>query len=252
MLQIRHLWPGVLSFMLLLTLMLTTTRPTEACEPWPDYWFVETFAIESGEWPEAITVAVSPESTVRGYLSIENNSATPLYILPRAARQHIIATEEPIFAWEGMLAEESAAEEYLLSDQVPGLAAYILTAGQYASLTLYIKDLPTLDPRLEDRNVLDFTRLGFVEMPAGQRSELLLVYDGDLYEITFTISYKLNPNFAPGDCSQEDDNFEATKAAKSAHTNAQTTSASSLLVMGIILILVFGIVGWLNWQARSS
>ncbi len=252
MLQIWHLWPGVLSFVLLPTLLLTTARPAEACEPWPDYWFVETFAIESGEWPETIIVAVNPESAVRGYLSIENNSATPLYILPREARQNIIATEEPIFAGEGMLAEESAAEEYLLSDIVPGLAAYILTAGQYASLTISIEELPSLDPRLEDRNVLDFTRPGFVEMPAGQRSKLLLVDDGELYEVTFTISYKLNPNFAPGDCSQEDDYFDATKAAESVHTNATTTSTSSLLVMGLILILVFGIVGWLNWQARSS
>lgn len=201
MFQIRHFWSGVLSFVLLSTLLLTTACSAETCEPCPDYWFVETFAIESGEWPEAISVAVNPGSAARGYLSIKNNSDIPLYIFHREARQNIIVTEEPAFAGEEMLAEEYAAEEYLLSDKVPELAAYILTSGQYDSLILSIEGLPTLDPRLEDRNVLDFTRPGFVEMPAGQRSELLLVYDGELYEVTFTISYKLNANFAPVDCS---------------------------------------------------
>ena len=201
MFQIQQFWLRVLSFLLLPTLLLTTACSAETCEPWPDYLFVETFTIESGEWPDAIIIAVKPESAARGYLSIENNSDIPLYIFPREARQNIIVTEEPAFAGEEMLAEEYTAEENLLSDKVPGLAAYVVTAGQYDSLTFSIEELLIIDPRLEDRNVLDFTRPGFVEMPAGQRSELLLVYGGELYEVTFTISYKLNANFAPVDCS---------------------------------------------------
>lgn len=250
MMQIRHIYLGALALWLLSILLLTTARLAEACEPWPDHWFVEILAIESGEWPAAIKVAVNPESAVRGCLAIENNSAIPLYILPRQARQNIIVTKEPIFAGEEMLAEESAAEENLLPDRVPGLAAYILSAGQYASLNISIEELLILDPRLEDRNVLDFTRPGFVEMPASQRSELLLVYDGELYEVTFTISYKLKPNFAPGTCGQGDE--EATQAAESARTNASAVSTGSDLVVGIILTLVCGILGWLIWRARRQ
>jgi hypothetical protein len=225
----------IVSFALITTLLFLPHR-IRACEPRPDYWFTEIYNISDILLPENIVIKLSPRPSTRGYLQIYNDSEIPLYILPQDARAIIMVTEEPALAEDG-LTEENKPETILLIDQVPELAIYTVTSQ--APLYLDTKNLPTLVPYIEDRNITDFNRPGFISLPITQRGEFHLVYGKQIFSIQFSISYALNGNFNPEDCGK---GIESTTQQETSFAKNQNSLISNTIVVSLIFLLTLGAI----------
>lgn len=191
------------AIVLQLAVLVVAVFPARAsdCEPQPDYWFGEIFTVKAERMPDGVSVTPSPGDAVRGYIRIENTTSELLYVLPGEALREVIVTEEPPISDGGKVEEDYIPEEHLLLEKVPELAAFAVTAGTPRQLG--ISELTVLMPGFVDHNVLDMTRPNFLNLPNGQFTTFYLVYAGELYPVTVTIRYRINPAFNPVLCPQE-------------------------------------------------
>ena len=227
-----------LAFLILfLGAFLSSSQTAWACEPRPDYWFAEIFSIGSMLLPENVIIELSPRNSAKGYLLIHNNADAPLYVLPQDERATILVTKEPSIAEDG-LAEETTPEEILLIDQVPALAAFVVT--KETPLRLDNENLPALVPYIEERNVLDFNRSGFVYLPITQRGEFHLVYEEQIFSVQFAISYALNENFNPQVCGAEIEPVAQQEVILA--NDAKSSIVASTIAFSLISIFTLGAI----------
>jgi len=220
---------------ILLAMLLSNIQIAWACEPQPDYWFAEVYNIGSMLLPENVSIELSPRNTGKGFLVIHNDFETPLYVLPQDARAAILVTQESAIAEDG-LAEENTPEEILLIDQVPNLAAFVIT--NEAPLRLDVEIFPALVPHIEDRNILEFSRPSFVYLPITQRGEFHLVYNEQIFTVQFTISYALNKNFSPVVCGKEIEPVTQQEVTFAEESN--NSILISTISFGVILLITLG------------
>ena len=223
-----------------------------ACEPTGDQWFVESFTLEEARLPEAVLIQAAALDRYGSYVHVENLSNEPLYIVPRDALQIITFLESTSISNTdqenigGLLIEESSL------DQVPGLAAYVLPSEKYPSgVVLYFSALEELDPQLVDQRNWDFSpRPSGVGIPQDDYSIIILVYGGKLYEIPFTITYRINENFSADDCSKWWSSMEATEQARYEATQAAIEETAKerrsfygplLIFLVVVMVLVWAI-----------
>ncbi len=218
------------------------------CQPEPDYWFLETYHAETEALPEIISIHASPPHVERGYFQLENHADAPLYVLPLDAAAAVTVTETPALAAE-LPDEENPPEEQLVFEKVPDLAVYMVEAGE--SLRLDINTLPKLVPYLEDRNILDVDRPGFVRLPMTQRGAFHLVQGKQLFSVPFAISYALNQNFSPVNCESTDIETR-TEEIVSAGQQPPTATFVSTLAFVFLIVLVALAVLWLQQQRGKS
>ena len=173
--------------MLLLVMgaMLLGASPVRALEPSQDYWFIETLTVGDVELPAGVVIRASdPKVQPRGFLTLENQTETLLYVLSLGYKDVlVIKTPDPNYKNRVNGAHE--------------VASYLVAPDRPANLGM--EALTDLDRDLEDRNMLSFDPPpANVPIPAAQSSELLLVYDDQVLVVPFTVSYALNTNFDNG------------------------------------------------------
>jgi hypothetical protein len=243
-----NLWRGLVLLSLFVSTFQGVTPPPSTCKPQPDYWFLEVFHLGEVDLPAGVSVSTSPRGSARGYLKINNAADSPLYVLPNSARQSIIETAEPQIGDEDLLEGEYEVEQFVLLERVPELAVYTVDDTQESGLRLDIQKLGVLESGLVDRNVLESSRPSFVILPPAQRLKLLLVFDGTLYEIPYTLSYQLNEGYAPKVCPQMDVAIKQTESPGFDATPESPLSPilnSSTLVFAIMLVAALVIAVWI-------
>lgn len=237
--------------MLILSLMLIfLPHPATAqadCQPEPDYWFLETYHAETKALPESISIHTSPQHVERGYFQVENHADAPVYVLPRDADAAVMVTATPSLDAD-LPSEENPPEKQLVLEKVADLAVYVIEAGE--SLHLDIDTLPKLVPYIEDRNILDVDRPGFVRLPMAQRGAFHLVQGEQLFSVPFAISYALNQDFSPVNCEatevEEKTKEVISYVQKPAPATIVSTAAFVIMTIFVALALL-----WL-WQRRGK
>ena len=177
-------------------------QPAE-CTPRADYWFLEAYEINSIKpaLPIEIQVDLSPMDR-RGYLRITNSGEGLLYLLPRDAYADVVVESRGLDISDALADEDQVSQTVFLVDLVPAHASAAIETGQ--ELVLDIDNIPRLvDDRLEDHNILTESWSSFIVIPPPLRTELYLVYGEQIYEITFTIRYRLNMGFEGKNCSAD-------------------------------------------------
>jgi hypothetical protein len=217
------------------------------CQPEPDYWFLETYHAETGALPESISIHTSPPHVERGYFQLKNHADVPVYVLPLDAAESVTVTETPSLGAE-LSDEGNPPEEQILLEKVPNLAVYVVEAGE--SLRLDIDTLPNLVPYIEDRNILDVDRPGFVRLPMAQRGAFHLVQGERFFSVPFAISYALNQNFSPVNCEASEAEHRAEEIAPVEQPPATDTIIST--VAFVILTLLVALALLLLRQQRGK
>ena len=243
---------GMNALMLILALgLILFPQPVTAeadCQPEPDYWFLETYHAETGSLPESISLLASPPHVERGYFQLENHADVPIYVLPLDAAASVTVTETPSLGAE-FSDEGNPPEEQVLLEKVPDLAFYVIEIGE--SLRLDIDTLPKLVPYIEDRNILDVDRPGFVRLPMTQRAAFHLVQGEQFSTVPFTISYALNQDFSPADCASSEAVHRAEEIAPVEQTQATATFVSTVAVVFLTLLVALALL-WLRQQRGKS
>ena len=218
--------------------MLYKTAPVEASELRKDYWFNETITIGDIDLPTGVVVRTSdPENKPRGYLSLENQTETLLFVLSLGYKDVLVMTT-PDPNWKNRVNGAHEVASYLVAPDRPAV--------------LGIEALAELDRDLEDKNVLSFDPPPEeVAIPAEQSSELLLVYDGQVIIVPFTVSYEINSEF--DNCKQADHPWTATNDAVAAPTQHAGTAPEAgarnqALFIGFLGIAGMLMIGWLIWR----
>jgi hypothetical protein len=217
-------------------------HPAMACEPYPDYWFVETFKVEEVALPEGVEILASdPAAQERGYLSLNNQTETLLFVLSLSYKD-VLVMETPDPNWKSRVNMAHEVASYLVVPDRPTI--------------LDMEKLTDLDRNLVDRNVLELNPPpADVVIPAAQHSELLLVSGEQVIEVPFTLTYTLNTNFESGadGCVQwplsvqSTDNANAT-ATQQVEASAVRAARDTRLVIGLVGVTILMIVGWLVWR----
>lgn len=226
---------GVSTLLLVAVGMLSGARPASALESGKAYWFVETLSVNEVALPAGVVIRTSdPASSPRGSLILENQSETLLFVLALNYKDALVmATPDPDWKARMNLAHE--------------VASYLATSTRPAYLDM--PALTDLDPHLVDRNVLALDPPpADVVIPAAQKSELLLVYDMQVFQVPFTVSYALNTGFH--NASQTPTQWlaqaqvtdgaraAATQQARAAAERAQTNKMIVLGLAGLAAILI--------------
>ena len=206
----------------------------QECQPQPDYWFAEVYQLVlPDELPATLTITPSPKVVAHGYLTIVNHGDAPLYVLAASSLGELIVTAEAALPDEG-LSGELTPEAILQAARAPALAAYVVETG--ASLRLDSTSLTTLIPHIEQRNVRDITRPGFVILPITQRGQFLLVYEDQLFTVGVTISYALNESFAPQACGHT---AQPPAAIEIPNKGAATHTLSGMVTLVLLALTVW-------------
>jgi len=183
--------------------MLLGASSVNAFEPRKDYWFIETLTIGDVELPAGVVIRTSdPKIQPRGYLILENQTETLLFVLSLGYKNVLVMTT-PDPNWKIRV---NAAHE---------VASYLVAPDRTGYLSM--EALTDLDRDLEDRNMRTIAPPSEnIPIPAAQSSELLLVYDGQVIVVPFTVTYALNTDFTNG-----------SEAYQHWMANAQTTVNTS-------------------------
>jgi hypothetical protein len=207
--------------------------------PAMDYWFIETLKVGDVELPAGVDIIASnPSMQTRGYMLLNNRTETLLYVMSLGYKDGLVmATPDPI--WK---ARVSGAHE---------AASYLAALDRPAYLT--IEALTDLDHNLVDRNVLsNDPPPEDVSVPAAQKSELLLVYGGQVIEVPFTLAYLPNTHFGNGLEADKNSmaNIQATENARVTATRQAQVSAvvrmrNDVLLVGLAGTAVLLIAIWL-------
>jgi hypothetical protein len=228
--------------LLFLVAMHSAASTARASEPKIDYWFIETLSVSDVDLPAGIEIFTSnPPSQPRGSLVVTNRTETLLFVMSLRYKDVLVmATPDP-----GFKAQLNAAHE---------VASYLVAPNRPAYLS--IEALTDLDQNLADRNVLTFDPPPTdVSIPTAQSSELLLVYDGQVVEVPFKLTYTLNTRFNNGTGANLNGvmNTQATddataKATQKAETFASDVMRNNIKVIGLVGVAVLFIAGWLVWR----
>jgi len=238
--------------MLLLFLGLSPFRHplgvNTACQPQPDYWFLETYRAETETLPESLSLLASPPHVERGYFQLENHADAPVYVLPLDAIASVTVTETPPLAAE-LSDEDNPTEEQVLLEKVPDLAVYVIENGE--TLRLDIDTLPKLVPYIEDRNISDVDRPGFVRLPMTQRGAFHLVQGEQLFTVPFTISYALNEDFSPVNCESSDIEKRAEENVTVEQQPATATFVSTVAVVLLTILVALALLWFRQLRGKS-
>lgn len=220
-------------FALLIALGALPNAPAaRAYEPQRDYWFSEAITVGDTQLPDGVSVHASdPASQPRASLVLENQSDQPLYVLSLSYKPVLVmATPDPL--WKSRLA---GAHE---------VASYFVAAGKPRYLDM--EALADLDPALVDRNVLSMDPPpGNLPIPAGQNSQLLLVYGEQVLLVPFSIRYSLNAQFDSGSQAYQvfmanvQASNDASTTPVAAATQAQVTLQNGIAFGMVSLVVVF-------------
>ena len=143
-------------------------------------------------------------------------------------------------------------------DMAHEVASYLVSSSR--PLYLNMDGLTDLDSNLVDKSVLAFDPPPEnVTIPNAQRSELLLVYDGQVIEAPFTVSYTLNKDFNYGSESYQTstENVPATEITRAAATPQEVASEarverSTMIVVGLLGVAALFAVGLLAWRRAGQ
>lgn len=235
-------WVSVI--LLILATSQLTVPPVRAYEPGRDYWFIEQITLGSTTLPEGVIIGTSdPARSPRGYLILENQTKTPLYVMSLNYRDVLVmVTPDPDWKTRVNLAHEAAS--YLVRPDKP---AY-----------LQMDALIDLDPSLVDHNVLTFDPPSAeLTIPTPQSSELLLVYAENAIEVPFTITYNLNQGF---DHSSEANQagleniqtMESTPAIQQAELSTAQGARNNAILLSLAGAAVLLVSGWFLWKRSGK
>ncbi len=223
----------------------TQSISAQECTPITDYLFLEEYQINKiePELPPELHIDRAPLGK-RGYLQIINQANQPAYLVPRSEYTAIITESSSTGDIEGLAEDDLSSEIILLPEVVPGHASLIIEEN--ASFELNIQNIPSLvDDRFEDHNIVTGSRDSFIVVPPPQRTDFYLVYAEQLYEITFTITYKVNTGFEGVTC--EDQTLVPTQVVQ---VEAGTPSEQSIAywALGILIVIFLAIFLTLGWK----
>jgi hypothetical protein len=232
---------GVLgSLLLIMGGMLSSTTSVRAFEPNLDYWFTETFTIGDTELPGGVSISTSdPGTSPRGYLILQNKTNTLLFVLSLAYKD-VLVMATPDASWENRV------------NGVHEVASYLVTPERSAVLDM--EALVDLDHTLKDQNVLDYELPEEdVPTPDSQSSELLLVFEGQVIEIPFMVSYAPNAEFDNGMAANQAwmESVDTFKATQQAEVSAGRVATNTLIGAGLFIVSAALIFGWLIWRGLS-
>jgi hypothetical protein len=207
-----------------------------------DYWFIETLMVGNAELPEGVIIRASdPEASPRGHLILQNQTKPLLFVLSLGYKDVLVmVTPDP--NWRTRV---NAAHE---------VASYLVTPDQ--PVYLGMEALTDLDHDLQDRNVLaSEPPAEDIPIPAAQDSELLLVYDGQVIVVPFTISYALNLDFNPASevhqqqkADPQTTNNAGSITKYSSEVSVTRIMGNNMLVIGLVVGLLLLIIGWRLWR----
>jgi hypothetical protein len=226
--------------------MLFSARLVSASEPGMDDWYIETITVDNVELPEGISIQpCPPDVKAQGCLKLENSTEAILYILSLNYKDILVMqTPDPI--WKSRVGMAHEVASYLVSPSRP--------------LYLNMDALTDLDRNLVDKSVLAFDPPPEnVTIPNAQSSELLLVYDGQVIEVPFTVSYALNKDFDHGSGAYQT-STENVPAIEVANTTATPQAVASeaqgerntVIVIGLVGAAALFAMGWLAWRRVSQ
>ena len=222
--------------------MLFSARLVRASEPGMDEWYIETITVDSVPLPEGIGIhPCPPEVETQGCLKLANNTETILYIMSLNYKD-ILVMQTPDPKWKLRVNMAHEAASYLVSSSRP--------------LYLNMDALTDLDGNLLDKNVQAVNPPPeSVSIPSPQSSELLLVYDGQVIEVPFTVSYVLNKDFGHGSGASQvsTENVPATEIASATVTPQAVVSQalaerSTVIMIGLVGVAALFVAGWLAWR----
>jgi hypothetical protein len=204
--------------------MLSEAHLVRAFDPKANYWFNETLTVGKVELPSGVAIRTSdPAAQPHAYLILENQTETLLYVLSLGYKDVLVmATPDPNWKARVNIAHE--------------VASYLVAPNRPAKLS--VEALIDLDRNLVDRNVLTLTPPPTaVSIPTEQKSELLLVYNGQVIEVPFTIAYALNTNFDTG--------LEGANTLGTDNANAPATPPMEASPAHVVwnAVLAIGLVG---------
>lgn len=228
----------------------TQSISAQDCTPTTDYLFLEEYQINKiePELPPELHIDNAPLSK-RGYLELSNQGNQPAYLVPRSEYPAIITESSSTGDIEGLAEDDLSSEIILLPEEVPEHASLIIEEN--SSFELNIQNIPSLvDNRFKDHNIITGSRGSFIVVPPPQRTEFYLVYAEQLYEITFTITYKMNTVFEGVTC-EDQTNLVPTQVVQ---LEAGTPSEQSIAywVLGTLVVIFLAIFLTLGWRLYSQ
>ncbi len=205
----------IIALLLFIATAVFFLQSAQACEPYPDYWYVETFELANHFIAEPISIH-APQVNPRVYISIQNQQLEPLYILPLEILEQKTFSGESLsnvdipeysnrLATRRATPNRSGAEPnpngvniQTPSEKIP----FTSINSQNSPLFLEVSDLVLLDSQLRDPNPYGFNRptKNRLQIPDPQYSQLVLYYNEQVITIPFTITYSINPHNPAEDC----------------------------------------------------
>lgn len=224
--------------------MFCEVSPGEAGEPNQGYWFIETFTSGDVKLPEGVSIHMSdPAVSPRGYLLLENTTKELLFVLSLDYKDVLVMTT-PDPNWENRV---NSAHE---------VASYLATSDR--AVILKMEALADLDHSLKDQNVSsDELPPANTTIPAGQSSELLLLYDERVIVVPFTVTYSLNPDFGRGSNAYPPPMASPALTLKnSPNVTQQAAGPKSRVESAILIAVLLGtiglITGWMVWRKAAQ
>jgi hypothetical protein len=230
------------SFLVLTVGMLFSAHLVRACIPGMDDGYIVTITVDNVELPEGILIHPCPADIgTQGCLKLENSTETILYIMSLNYKD-ILVMQTPDPNWKSRVGMAHEAASYLVSSNRP--------------LYLNMDALSDLDSNLVDQKVLIINPPpGNATIPNAQNSELLLVYDGQVIEVPFTVSYALNEDFDNGSeaFTTSTKNVLVTEIASATATQPAVASEAQLgrsseILIGLVGAVALFTTGWLVWR----
>ena len=229
----RPTW--ILAFLLLVGRTLFTARYAFAQSA--DYWYVESIKVGNIGLPDGIEIIASdPTSQPRGYLTLTNDNDQPVYVMSLGYKD-VLVMPTPDANWKSRLNAAHEAASYLAAPNRP--------------VHLSIEGLTSLDQDLADKNVLGVEPPPIdLPIPDTQSSELLLVYDGQVIEVPFTLSYTINPKYGIALTLTPEIKDGVTATLQPAA--ADHTAGEKLIVPGMVGAAALIMIGFLVWRVLKG
>lgn len=224
------------AFLFLIYFMFISVELAQACEPYPEYWYLETITLAETTLPENISIQITdPNTSPQASIWIKNENEEPIFILP-------------VDVFEQMTSVHS--QEQIKNAQN---RAFKSLAAHNNLLQLVMSDLQSLDATLVDVNPLDMNRPeeSKLQVPAPARSKLVLLYRDQIVTVPFKITYTINPHNSAADCVEWYDHIALTESKINTENKAVAAARSQeliqqsfagLLIVGFVITGVVAVV----------
>lgn len=179
----------LLSLELACFLSLFLVVPAAACEPIADFWFIEDVSLNASELPQGIQVMVA-DSDQAG-LQLGNQTDQPLYVMSLGHRERLVFTGTPDAHYLARLRMAHEAAAYMVAPRSQALKYLNWAALKDLDAALQELNPPTFEPPAPQ-----------ISLPMPQTSELLLVHGEFVYQVPFTVTYRLNDEFTTNNCPE--------------------------------------------------